>query len=64
MAALGFAVLAPVDWSAAAPLAVGLLAGGRLGPVVVRHAPADALRTLIGIIGIALAVKLAVDAYG
>ena len=63
-AALGFIVFGSVHWGAAAPLAVGLLAGGRLGPVVVRHADAGVLRTLIGLAGLALAVKLAVDAYG
>jgi uncharacterized membrane protein YfcA len=63
-AAVGFAVLGPVHWAAVAPLAVGLLAGGRLGPVVVRHANAAVLRALIGAAGLALAVKLAVDAYG
>ena len=63
-AALGFALLGPVDWSAAAPLAVGLLAGGRLGPVVVRHSNAGLLRVVIGLAGLALAVKLGVDAYG
>jgi uncharacterized membrane protein YfcA len=63
-AALGFIVFGSVDWAAAAPLAVGLLAGGRLGPIVVRHANANILRTLIGLAGLALAVKLAADAYG
>ena len=63
-AALGFALLGPVHWSAAAPLAVGLLAGGRLGPVVVRHSNADLLRVAIGLAGLALAFKLGVDAYG
>jgi uncharacterized membrane protein YfcA len=62
-AALAFCLLADVDWATAAPLAVGLLAGGRLGPVVVRHADARVLRTLIGIAGLALAVKLGLDAY-
>ena len=40
VAALGFALLAPVEWLAIVPLATGLFAGARLGPVVVRHAPA------------------------
>ena len=62
-AALGFIVLGPVDWAAVAPLALGLFAGGRLGPVVVRHANAGVLRALIGLAGLALAVKLGVDAY-
>jgi uncharacterized membrane protein YfcA len=62
-AAVGFALLGPVHWAAVVPLAAGLLAGGRLGPVVVRHADAAVLRALIGAAGLALAVKLAVDAY-
>jgi uncharacterized membrane protein YfcA len=63
VAAVGFALLAPVEWLAIVPLAAGLFAGARLGPVVVRHAPADALRVLIGLAGLALAVVLAGDAY-
>jgi uncharacterized membrane protein YfcA len=62
-AALGFCVLATVEWSAVAPLAVGLFLGARLGPVVVRHANAAALRTVIGLVGLAVAVKLGADAY-
>jgi uncharacterized protein len=62
-AAVGFCLLAPVEWSAVAPLAVGLFAGARLGPVVVRHADAALLRTAIGLAGLALAVKLGADAY-
>jgi uncharacterized protein len=63
-AAVGFALLGPVHWAAAAPLALGLLAGGRLGPVIVRHSNPLALRTIIGIAGLALAAKLGIDAYG
>jgi uncharacterized membrane protein YfcA len=63
-AAIGFVVLGPVEWAAVAPLAVGLLAGGRLGPVVVRHSDAGVLRTVIGVAGLGLAVKLGFDAYG
>jgi uncharacterized membrane protein YfcA len=62
-AAVGFSVLGPVHWTAVAPLAAGLFAGGRLGPIVVRHANAGLLRALIGLAGLALAVKLGVDAY-
>jgi uncharacterized membrane protein YfcA len=64
VAALAFIVLGPVHWEAVAPLALGLLAGGRLGPIVVRHANAGVLRALIGFAGLALAVKLGADAYG
>jgi uncharacterized membrane protein YfcA len=63
-AAVGFALLGPVHWGAAAPLAVGLFGGGRLGPIVVRRSDATALRGIIGVAGLALAVKLAFDAYG
>jgi uncharacterized membrane protein YfcA len=44
-------------------LGTGCLIGSRLGPIVVRHAPAKPMRLLIGTAGIALAVKLGVDAY-
>jgi uncharacterized protein len=63
VAALGFVLLAPVAWSAALPLALGCLIGGRLGPRVVRRAPQGALRRLIALAGLALAAVLAVDAY-
>ena len=63
-AAIGFCLLADVDWTAVAPLAVGLLAGARLGPVIVRHSDAGVLRVLIAIAGLGLAVKLGLDAYG
>jgi uncharacterized membrane protein YfcA len=62
-AAVAFCVLAPVDWAAIVPLALGLFAGARLGPVVVRHSNPSVLRTLIGLAGVGLAVKLGVDAY-
>ena len=62
-AAIGFALLGPVEWAAIPPLAVGLLAGARLGPVIVRRSDARVLRTLIGLAGLGLAVKLGVDAY-
>jgi uncharacterized membrane protein YfcA len=63
IAAIGFAVLGDPEWAAVVPLAAGLLAGGRLGPVVVRHANATILRALIGAAGLALAITLGVDAY-
>jgi uncharacterized membrane protein YfcA len=64
VAAVVFAVFGSVNWVAAAPLAAGLLIGGRIGPIVVRHSPARALRVLIALAGVGLAVYLAVDAYG
>ncbi|MHC9293026.1 sulfite exporter TauE/SafE family protein [Mycobacterium sp. LTG2003] len=63
VAAAAFVVFAPVYWPAVIPLGIGCLIGSRLGPIVVRHAPATPLRVVIGVAGVALAVKLALDAY-
>jgi uncharacterized membrane protein YfcA len=53
-----------VQWWAVVPLGLGCLVGSRLGPIVVRHAPAGPIRVVIGVAGLALAVKLGFDAYG
>ncbi|WP_422748647.1 sulfite exporter TauE/SafE family protein [Mycobacterium sp. WMMD1722] len=63
VAAAIFVFLAPVHWPAVLTLGAGCLVGSRLGPIVVRHAPATPLRLAIGVAGLALAVKLGVDAY-
>ncbi len=63
IAALGFALFADVNWIAALPLALGVLVGGRMGPVVARRIPTTALRIGIGLAGIGLAVALAVRAW-
>ena len=63
VAAVLFAMLAPVNWPAAIAVGLGCLLGSRLGPVVVRHAPTGPLRIVIGVGGLALAVKLGADAY-
>jgi len=63
VAALIFVLVAPVDWAAVVALGLGCLIGSRLGPVVVRHAPARPLRLVIGAAGLALAVTLGIDAY-
>jgi uncharacterized protein len=63
VAAVLFAMLAPVNWPAAIAVGLGCLLGSRLGPVVVRYAPARPLRILIGVAALALAVKLGVEAY-
>jgi uncharacterized membrane protein YfcA len=64
VAAVGFVAFGPVRWAAAAPLAVGFLAGGWIGPALVRRLPGRALRVGIGACGIAVAVKLGLDTYG
>lgn len=62
-AAVLFVFLAPVHWPAVVTLGFGCLVGSRLGPIVVRHARAGPLRVAVGLGGIALAIKLGVDAY-
>jgi len=63
VAAVGFAMFGPVRWSVVLPLGLGLLVGGRIGPVIVRRSPAGALRVVIAIAGLGLAVKLGYDTY-
>ncbi|MET0323797.1 MAG: sulfite exporter TauE/SafE family protein [Ilumatobacteraceae bacterium] len=63
VAAVGLAVFGDVRWPYAAPLALGLLIGGRCGPVVVRRLPDGPLRVGIALAGILLALELGIDAY-
>ena len=63
-AALGFIVFGRRALGSRSPRSrSGCSPARRLGPVVVRHSDADVLRALIGVAGLALAVKLGVDAY-
>ena len=64
VSAVAFVAFGPVEWWAAAPLAVGLLVGGYAGPSIVRRAPQRPLRVAIGLAGIAVAVSLLVRALG
>ena len=48
----------PVDWAAAAPMALGLLVGGMIGPSVTRRVPGNVIRMLVGLAGLGLAFKL------
>jgi uncharacterized membrane protein YfcA len=63
VAAVGYVVLTSVAWSAALPLAIGCLVGGRIGPRVVRRSPQAALRRVIAVAGLALAIHLGIQAY-
>ena len=45
------------------PLAVGLFAGARLGPVLVRRSPPRPLRAVIALAGLGLAVALGLEAF-
>jgi uncharacterized protein len=62
-AALLFVFLGDVRWSAVIPLGAGVLVGARLGPIVVRRVPPTTLRVGIGIAGLGLATKLAINAF-
>ena len=63
VASVGFAIFAPVRWSFVVPLAAGFLIGGWTGPKIVRRMPAPGLRIVVALAGLALAIKLAFDAY-
>jgi uncharacterized protein len=63
IAAVGFAVFGPVEWWAVLPLAVGVLVGAAAGPGLARRVPASALRIGIALAGLALAVRLALQAF-
>jgi uncharacterized membrane protein YfcA len=62
VAAALFAIAAPVDWAAAAPLAAGLFLGSTIGPQVARRLPATVLRWLVAVLGLAFAARLWVSA--
>ncbi|WP_239514234.1 sulfite exporter TauE/SafE family protein [Streptosporangium sp. 'caverna'] len=63
VAAIGFALFGPVDWSAVAPLAAGFLVGGWLGPSIARRLPGQSLRVVAAVCGLIVALKLGIDAY-
>ncbi|MFZ0090928.1 MAG: sulfite exporter TauE/SafE family protein [Solirubrobacteraceae bacterium] len=58
VSAVIFTLWGSVDWSAAVPLGIGMLAGSRVGPLVARRLPATVLRWLIVALGMALAIDL------
>jgi len=64
VAAVIFAFASPVDWPAAAAIAIGVLLGSRCGPAVVRAVPDRPLRIVIAVAGIGLALALFVGWSG
>ena len=58
VSALAFIIFGPVDWRAAVPLSVGMLAGSMIGPRVARRVPARILRWLAALLGLGLAARL------
>jgi len=63
VAAVGFALFGPVQWSAVVPLAAGFLAGGWIGPAIARRLPGQSLRILAAACGLLVAIKLGYDTY-
>jgi uncharacterized membrane protein YfcA len=63
VAAIAFALFAPVDWAVVPLMAAGFLIGGMTGPLLARRLPARTLRVLISACGLAMAVKLGLSAY-
>jgi len=63
-AAVAFAWFGPVNWAVVPPLAAGFLAGGAVGPAVVRRMPARVLRAGVAAAGLVVAIKLGAAAYG
>lgn len=63
MAAICFAIFGSVRWLFVGPLAAGFLIGGWLGPKIARRVPAGALRVVVSLCGVGLAVRLGISAY-
>jgi uncharacterized membrane protein YfcA len=61
VAGIIYIVLGKVEWTAALPLALGLILGGWLGPAIVRRVPAELLRLGIALAGLTLAIHLALS---
>ena len=62
-AAVCFALFGDVRWVFVAPLAAGFLAGGWIGPKIVRKVPAGPFRVVVSLCGVGLAVWLGISAY-
>jgi hypothetical protein len=56
--AVVFILYGPVRWAAVVPLALGFLAGSRLGPSLARRIPGNALHTVVAMGGLGLAAYL------
>jgi len=58
VAAVIFIILGPVDWASVVPLGTGMFAGSLIGPRIARHMPATALRWIVALLGLGMAVRL------
>lgn len=53
-----FILYGPVRWAAVMPLALGFLAGSRIGPSLTRRIPGNILRIVVALAGLGLAAHL------
>lgn len=53
-----FIVYGPVRWAAVVPLALGFLAGSRVGPSLTRRISGKTLRVVVALAGLGLALRL------
>lgn len=53
-----FVLYGPVRWAAVVPLALGFLAGSRVGPPLARRIPQNLLRIVVALAGLGFAVHL------
>ncbi|GLB47533.1 UPF0721 transmembrane protein [Philodulcilactobacillus myokoensis] len=58
-----FIIFMPVDWHVIIPLAIGLVVGGYLGPIIVRYIPTKIMEIAVGIFAILLAGYLFITTY-
>jgi len=63
MASVCFALFGDVRWALVVPLAAGFLAGGWIGPKIVRRVPAEPFRVAVSLCGVGLAVRLGISAF-
>jgi len=61
ISAIGFAIFGSIDWVAACSLGFGAFLGGVYGPRLARRLPANALRIVVALVGLGLAVKLFIE---
>jgi uncharacterized membrane protein YfcA len=57
-------LVGPVDWAVVVPLAAGMFGGSAAGPVITRRVPPPVVRWVVGLLGLAFAVVLAVRGSG
>ncbi|MBW1606349.1 sulfite exporter TauE/SafE family protein [Lactobacillus sp. Sy-1] len=63
ISAVIFTLLLPVDWIVIIPLAIGLVVGGYLGPIIVKVIPTKIMEICVGTFAIGLACYLFITTY-